>query len=712
MRLNYILLSLSLLSFSSYSQVGIVKDIQPGSAPSMPSYANNRVAYNGKLIFAAYPSSGTRMELYITDGTNSGTALLKNIGGSSYSSNPQGFSVSNNRVYFSASTTSIGYEPYISDGTSNGTVLLKKVKFSGVNGSYPYYFTELGTKTLFKATDNAGAELFVSDGTTAGTTLVSDIYTGSSSSNPGPFFKIGSYLYFAANYANGRELFRVSCPNSCSAILWKDINPGTASSNPSNFALFNGNLHFSANNGSNGNELWLTNGTSSTYMLADINSGSSDSDPAFFVPFAGQLYFAATNGSNGRELFRVNNLGNVTLVKDIVSGSSSSNPEELIVFNNKLYFTASDANGDRELYVSDGTNNGTVRVKDINSSGSSSPEHYIVYGNELIFVADDGVHGKELWRTDGTSNGTWLLSDINTTTGSNPRDLILANNLLFFTANDGIAGEELWKYKTCIQSTSSITASACESYSSPSGNFTWTSSGIYTDRLSNANYNGCDSVITVNLTINTSQSGTDQVEACDSFKWIDGITYYADNNSATFTINAGASNGCDSLVSLDLKITNVDRTVIQSGNSLSIQQNNGTYRWLDCDSNYKVISGENKQTFTPTKSGNYAADIGVGNCLKRSDCIYYKSVGLIENKFSSLSMYPVPNTGELKIEIGEKVNKVSIDVFNSIGQIVFQDIFFDTSLITLDLDKASGFYTIEVKINDTYSKKMKLIIEN
>ena len=59
------------------------------------------------------------------------------------------------------------------------------------------------------------------------------------------------------------------------------------------------------------------------------------------------------------------------------------------------------------------------------------------------------------------------------------------------------------------------------------------------------------------ITINNSDSGIDTQAACGSFTWIDGNTYTASNNTATFTIPNGSINGCDSIVTLDLTINNI-----------------------------------------------------------------------------------------------------------------------------------------------------------
>ena len=52
----------------------------------------------------------------------------------------------------------------------------------------------------------------------------------------------------------------------------KDINPN-GDSYPGNFAEYNGKLYFSAKDGTNGYELWVTNGTpEGTQMIKDINT--------------------------------------------------------------------------------------------------------------------------------------------------------------------------------------------------------------------------------------------------------------------------------------------------------------------------------------------------------------------------------------------------------------------------------------------------------
>jgi uncharacterized protein YceK len=85
---------------------------------------------------------------------------------------------------------------------------------------------------------------------------------------------------------------------------------------------------------------------------------------------------------------------------------------------------------------------------------------------------------------------------------------------------------------------------------------------------------GCDSIVTLDLTINNFVTGTDVQTACNTYTWIDGITYNASTNTPTFTIVGGSASGCDSIVTLDLTINNVVT-------GTDVQTACNTYTWID-----------------------------------------------------------------------------------------------------------------------------------
>ena len=126
----------------------------------------------------------------------------------------------------------------------------------------------------------------------------------------------------------------------------------------------------------------------------------------------------------------------------------------------------------------------------------------------------------------------------------------------------------------------------CQGGSITVGSNTYSTTGNYSDILINSF--GCDSIVTTNLTVSPAISGTDVQTSCESYAWIDGMTYTSSTNTPTFTIVGGAANGCDSLVTLDLTITN-------QATSLDVHTVCGDFTWID---GVTYTSSTNTPTFT------------------------------------------------------------------------------------------------------------------
>ncbi|BBH39096.1 hypothetical protein myaer102_16210 [Microcystis viridis NIES-102] len=77
-----------------------------------------------------------------------------------------------NTLFFSANDGVNGFELWKSDGTATGTVLLKNI-LPGFSWSGPSNLTAVGSTLFFRANDGVnGQELWKSDGTAAGTVLL------------------------------------------------------------------------------------------------------------------------------------------------------------------------------------------------------------------------------------------------------------------------------------------------------------------------------------------------------------------------------------------------------------------------------------------------------------------------------------------------------------------------------------------------------------
>ncbi len=102
----------------------------------------------------------------------------------------------------------------------------------------------------------------------------------------------------------------------------------------------------------------------------------------------------------------------------------------------------------------------------------------------------------------------------------------------------------------CINTFGTDIQSACDSY-------TWIDGVTYTESTNEPTFTltnaaGCDSIVTLQLTITHSNMGIEEQIACDSYEWIDGNTYTESTNEPTFTLTN--NEGCDSVVTLHLTI--------------------------------------------------------------------------------------------------------------------------------------------------------------
>ena len=223
-------------------------------------------------------------------------------------------------------------------------------------------------------------------------------------------------------------------------------------------------------------------------------------------------------------------------------------------------------------------------------------------------------------------------------------------------------------------------------------NFTWLNGNTYTsstNMFSNIipNSQGSDSIISLNLIINYSNSGTDNQLTCDTLTWIDGNTYTSSTNTPTYTLTNAA--GCDSVVTLNLTVNTVNSSITNTTPTLTADATGATYQWLDCNNNYAPIAGETNQSFTATANGSYAVEVTQNGCVDTSACEQVNNVGINEIN-SSITLHPNPTTGIVELQ---GINgSFKVDVYDYAGKYLQS-----TSRSTIDLSEyPSGIYFLKV----------------
>jgi ELWxxDGT repeat protein len=347
-------------------------------------------------------------------------------------------------LLFSADDRVNGRELWVTDGTETGTVLFRDLNTvvnpdGGAGVGNPRNLLAAGGRVYFTANDGVhGDELWATQGTAANTQLVRDILPGSAGSGAIPLaLGSGGIFLTADDGTHGRELWS-SAGTLANTLLTRDILPGAAGGVAATLpgataaAVLGSRLILAANDRTHGNELWGSDGTANgTALLRDVNPSNADAIDPFRTPAGGlltsalldgTLFFAADNGISGTELWVRPAGQQPQLLLDIAPGRESANPNNLTVIGRTLYFTTiitsfsgGESNRTCSLWKTDGTASGTVRLHGdlMGDLFSGSPNGFLVAaGSSLFFAASDGIHGYELWKTDGTLSGTTMVKDI------------------------------------------------------------------------------------------------------------------------------------------------------------------------------------------------------------------------------------------------------------------------------------------------------------
>ena len=317
---------------------------------------------------------------------------------------------------------------------------------------------------------------------------------------------------------------------------------------------------------SSGNLVWAKSFGGSSYdQVASISvdaSGNVYTTGNFtgtvdFDPGSGTVNLTS-NGSFDVFIQKLNSSGNFVWAKSF-GGTSGDVASSLALDASGNIYTTGSFGGTSDFDPGAGTVNLTsngssdVFIQKLNSSGN------FVWAKSYGGTSSDdpssiAIDGSRNIYTTGTFGGTV--------------DFDPGPGVVNLSANDGRVF--IQKISQCTTTTGTAVITACDSYTWINGVTYTASNSSAKDTLTNAA--GCDSIVTLNLTINNSNTGTDVQTACDSYTWINGVTYTSSNNTATDTLTN--TNGCDSVVTLNLTINN-------SNTGVDVQTACDSYTWIN-----------------------------------------------------------------------------------------------------------------------------------
>ena len=159
----------------------------------------------------------------------------------------------------------------------------------------------------------------------------------------------------------------------------------------------------------------------------------------------GTLFFAADDGSNGIELWKSDGTpAGTVLVKDINPGAAGSYPEHLTNVNGTLFFTADDGTTARAVEERRHAGRHRAGQGHLPRRGSSAPADLTNVERDAVLRGRRRHQRRRAVEERRHAAGTILLQDIAPgAANSNPAGLTIAGDLVFFGANSG-DGQELW----------------------------------------------------------------------------------------------------------------------------------------------------------------------------------------------------------------------------------------------------------------------------
>lgn len=323
-----------------------------------------------------------------------------------------------------------------------------------------------------------------------------------------------------------------------------------------------------------------------------------------------------------------------------------------------------------------------------------------------------------------------------TSTGTINRSICSGQSYLFNGVNRTAAGtyrDTFTNYTGCdsivtlnlnVRSTSTgtINTSICSGQSYLFNGISRTTAGAYRDTFTN--YTGCDSIVTLNLTVRSTSTGTINTSICSGQSYLFNgiIRTIAGSYLDTFTNSAG----CDSIVTLNLTIEAlaistepISRTVIVSSNikfAVSTSTIGAVYQWQsDLGIGFQNLLsveqylGTNTDTLTvlsvTTANNNqpFRCIVSFGPCADTSLVAFCRVT--FNNTIGEMShlqifkIYPNPASKFTNIDIDESLKGMSYVFLDATGQIVLSGKLFDKSNLINTSELASGLYIVKVGNN-------------
>lgn len=226
------------------------------------------------------------------------------------------------------------------------------------------------------------------------------------------------------------------------------------------------------------------------------------------------------------------------------------------------------------------------------------------------------------------------------------------------------------------------------------GTSAYAQTGAYVDSL--VNIFGCDSIIYTDLNVISKDSSSLMQNICFGDTFYVGSSAYM--QTGIYIDSLVNLQGCDSLVYTDLEVTTINKTLSAVGLTGTVDSilSGYSYQWLNCSTKLPVPNATNS-TFTPVSSGDYAVEITYLGCTDTSACVTLSNISTKELLYTSISINPNPTHGKLSITGVEFMGNVVVSLTDVYGKLCHKQAYSNSKTIQFSMDKyAPGIYFIQI----------------
>jgi hypothetical protein len=220
--------------------------------------------------------------------------------------------------------------------------------------------------------------------------------------------------------------------------------------------------------------------------------------------------------------------------------------------------------------------------------------------------------------------------------------------------------------------------------------------GIYNDTLVNAV--GCDSFLTMVLSKDTAHYITLNKSICSYDSFYFGGKYL--DTAGTYMATFRNKDGCDSMVTLNLNVYPFRTVTLVRSTLNNIKTDSGyvAYYWYFND--WKQLNASGYILAANTTGSYYVIAEDANNCKFKSNVYVHNPAGVIGNNANDIRVFPIPSSHLLNIESNSTFDKnTTIYLYSMEGKLVLeQKIIGKSSKFSIDLSSVmKGLYILKIE---------------